>query len=169
MDSKKAQSCLKTFLEVSKIQIDIRNKSIKRKNMFKSYMEVSRISQVNEEITALIEERDRIQGKLDSVKLEMLDMIEENPNLVSGKLLSKKGYTSVGEFIKEERESIAMRNLARWNPFGISDVLDIALKNQGTEIDFSRSLFDKPQTEVYKSDITAAVDTKNVKTMIKTL
>ena len=38
MESKKAQSCLRTFLEVSQIQIGERNKRIRRKESFKSIL-----------------------------------------------------------------------------------------------------------------------------------
>jgi uncharacterized protein (UPF0297 family) len=99
MDTEKARSYLKTFLEVSEIQISIKESAIKRKNSWKRILDRSKISAVNAKIMELIEEKHKIQGRLDCVRFEMLDMILDEPSLVSDKLLAKKGYSSVTQIV----------------------------------------------------------------------
>ena len=167
MESKKAQSCLKTFLEVSKIQIDDRNAKIRRKEAFKGIWDVEKKSIINREISALVQERNQIQGRLDCVRLEMLDMILDNPSLVSSKLLAKKGCSDVVSFVKQEKEDIELRGLYQDYPCSISEVLNIGLSAHKDDVSFS--LFDKPQTEATKTDVKSAVDEKTVKIMTKSL
>ena len=167
MESNKARSCLKTFLEVSQIQIDMRNDSIRRKNSFKKWLDVERKSDVNKEIEALVQERCQIQGRLDSVRLEILDMVLDNPSLISPRLLAKKGCGSVVEFVKKEKETIELRGLAEQHPCSIAEVLNIGLSAKSDEVSFS--LFDKLQTEATLQDVKTAVSEKNVKIMTKSM
>ncbi len=168
MDGKKAQSCLKTFLEVSKIVIDERNREIRGLERQKAVSESGRKSILNERISVIVREREKVQGRLDSVRLEMLDMILDDPSLISPRTIAKKGCDSVASFVKKEKESIELRGSYRENPYSISDVLSIALANEKEKMSFS--LFDEGQKEVTKDDIKSAVNSeKVVKTMIKTL
>lgn len=167
MDSKKAQSCLKTFLEVSKIQIGERNSEIRGLERQKAIAEVGRKSLLNERISVIIRERDKVQGRLDSVRLEILDMILDNPSLVSDKLIQRKGYSSIVDFVKGEKETIELRGLHEENPCSIAEVLNIGLSSQKDE---GFSLFEERQTEATESDVKSAVnDRKVVKTMIKSM
>lgn len=168
MESKKAQSCLRTFLEVSQIQIDERNKRIRRKESFKSILDSSKKTEVNKEISLLVQERNQIQGRLDCVRLEMLDMILDNPSLVSSKLLAKKGCKDVVSFVKQEKETIELRGVYQYYPCSINEVLNIGLSVSSKDY-VSFSFFDKPQTEATKKDIEVAVDEKNIKIMTKSL
>lgn len=168
MESKKAQSCLRTFLEVSQIQIDERNKRIKRKEAFKSILDSSKKSEVNREISVLVQEKNQIQGRLDCVRLEMLDMILDNPSLVSSNLLAKKGCKDVVSFVKQERENIELRGVYQYYPCSINEVLNIGLSASSKDF-VSFSLFDKPQTEATKKDIEVAVSEKNIRLMTKSL
>lgn len=165
MESKTAQSCLKTFLEVSQIQIDMRSESIRRKNSFKKWLDSESKSYINREIHELVEERSKIQGRLDSVRLELLDVILDNPSLISQRLLNKKGCSNVVEFVKQEKENIELRGLYQDNPCSIAEVLNIGLSAKSDEVSFS--LFDKPQTEATKQDVKNAVNEKVVKVMTK--
>lgn len=167
MESSKARSCLKTFLEVSQIQIDMRNDSIKRKNSFKKWLDTEKKSDINREIEVLVKERCRIQGRLDSVRLEILDMVLDNPSLISPRLLAKKGCSSVVEFVKNEKESIELRGLAEQYPCSIAEVLNVGLSAKSEEVSFS--MFDKPRYEATKQDVESAVDVKNVKIMTKSM
>lgn len=167
MESKKAQSCLRTFLEVSKIQIDERNTRIRRKEAFKGIWDAQKKTAVNKEISALVQERNQIQGRLDCVRLEMLDMILDNPSLVSPKLLAKKGCHDVVSFVKQEKEEIELRGVYQYYPCSISEVLNIGLSAHKDDVSFS--MFDKPQTEATKTDVKSAVDEKNIKIMTKSL
>lgn len=156
MDTEKARSYLKTFLEVSEIQISIKESAIKRKNSWKRILDRSKISAVNAKIMELIEEKHKIQGRLDCVRLEMLDMILDEPSLVSDKLLAKKGYSSVTEFVRHEKENIELRGLYKKYPCSIETILGIAVDVGSCE-------------KVTKNDVKAAVDAKNVKIMTKSL
>lgn len=167
MESNKAKSCLQTFLEVSKVQIDMRNDSIRRKNSFKKWLDTERKSDINREIEVLVDERNKIQGRLDSVRLEILDMVLDNPSLISPRLLAKKGCSSVVEFVKQEKEIIEIRGLAEQYPCSIAEVLNIGLSAKSDEVSFS--LFDKPQTEATLQDVKMAVSEKNVKIMTKSM
>lgn len=167
MESKKAQSCLRTFLEVSQIQINDRNTRIKRKEALKGILDTSKKTQVNNEISVLAQERNQIQGRLDCVRLEMLDMILDNPSLISTKLLAKKGCSDVVTFVKQEKEDIELRGLYKEHPCSINEVLNIGLSAHKDDVSFS--FFDKRQTEATKRDVEVAVDAKNVKVMTKTL
>lgn len=159
MDTEKAKSCLRTFLEVSEIQINIRESAIKRKNSWKKILDSSKTREVNIKIMELIEEKHKIQGRLDCVRLEILDMILDEPSLISEKLLAKKGCSSVTEFVKREKEQIELRGLYNKYPCSIEEILGIAV-NAGSE---------EYKPKVTKEDVKAAVDTKNVKIMTKSL
>lgn len=167
MESKKAQSCLRTFLEVSQIQINDRNTRIKRKEALKGILDTSKKTQVNNEISVLAQERNQIQGRLDCVRLEMLDMILDNPSLISAKLLAKKGCSDVVTFVKQEKEDIELRGLYKEHPCTINEVLNIGLSAHKDDVSFS--FFDERQTEATKRDVEVAVDAKNVKVMTKSL
>lgn len=167
MEVNKAKSCLRTFLEVSKIQIDEKDRIIKKKSALKAFYDSSKKTEVNGEISALVDEKAKIQGQLDSVRLEILDMILENPSLISAKLLAKKGCSSVSEFVEGEKSSIELRGLYSQYPCSIADVLNVGLS--ASKDDFSLSLFDKPQTEATVNDVKSSVDEKNVKVMIKSM
>ena len=165
MESKEAQSCLKTFLEVSQIQIDMRTDSIKRKNALKKWLDSEHKSYVNREIHEITEERCRIQGRLDSVRLELLDMILDNPSLISPRLLAKKGCSSVTQFVKQEKETIELRGLYQENPCSIAEILNIGLSAKKPEVSFS--MFEEPKLEATDRDVKNAVSEKVVKVMTK--
>lgn len=167
MESTNAKSCLKTFLEVSQIQIDMKNKALKRKSTLKGFLDVSKKSEINREMEQIIQERNQIQGRLDAVRLEMLDMILEEPSLISSKLLAKKGCTSVVDFVKQEKEAIELRGLYKENHCSISEILNIGLSAHKDDVSFS--MFDKPQLTATEQDVKKAVDYKNVKVMTKTM
>ena len=158
MDTEKAKSCLKTFLEVSEIQISIRDGAIKRKNSMKRIMDSEGRKRANTKIMELTKEKNKLQGQLDCVRLEILDMILDDPSLISSKMLEKKGCSSVTEFVKREKESIELRGLYSEYPFSISKILEIAI---GSSEEY------KPK--VTPNDVKSTVDTKNVKVMTKYL
>ena len=158
MDTEKAKSCLKTFLEVSEIQIRIRESAIKRKNSMKRIMDSESKNKVNTKIMELTREKLRIQGQLDCVRLEILDMILDDPSLISKKMLEKKGCSSVTEFVKREKANIELRGLYSEYPFSISKVLEIAMSSS-----------EEYRPKVTPNDVKATVDTKNVKVMTKYL
>ena len=165
MESKEAQSCLKTFLEVSQIQIDMRNDSIKRKKALKRWLDSESKSYINREIYEITQERCQIQGRLDSVRLELLDMILENPSLISRRLLAKKGCSSVVDFVKQEKETIELRGLYQDNPCSIAEILNIGLSAKKPEVSFS--MFEEPKLEATDRDVKNAVSEKVVKVMTK--
>lgn len=167
MESNKAKSCLKTFLEVSQIQLALRDKAIQKKQRIKLFLDTSKKTEVNQEIVELKYGRSQIQGRLDSVRLEMLDMILDEPSLISPRIIAKKGCSSVVEFVKQEKESIELRGLYKEFPCSIAEVLNKGLEAQQTDISFS--MFDKPQIEATKQDVKVAVDEKNIKIMTKSM
>lgn len=158
MDTEKARCYLKTFLEVSEIQIGIREGAIKRKTSMKRIFDSEGKRRANVKIMELIEEKHQIQGRLDCVRLEMLDMILENPSLISEKMLVKKGCSSVTEFVKREKENIELRGLYSKYPFSISQILEIAMSSS-----------EEYKPKVTPGDVKATIDTKNVKIMTKYL
>ena len=164
MESKKAQSCLKTFLEVSKIQIDLRQNQINKILQRRDYQQDDNRSTVK----VLVEERDRIQGNLDSVRLEILDMIAKDNSLISSKLLRKKEYSSVSEFISFEKTIIEDRGLFKKYPCSIEEVLNSGLSSNVVK---EETIFTKKDIEkASESDVVNAVSSeKIIKTMIKTL
>jgi len=167
MESKQARNYLKIFLEVSQIQINIRDKAINGRESFKKFLSNDRKVEAEKKIKSLKLERDRIEGRLDSVRLEILDMIVDKPDLVSDEILSKKNYSSVSEFIAKEKEKIEERGLYKKHPYSISEILDIALTTGINEMNIL--VFENQQLESTSSDVKAAVDSKNVKTMFKSM
>lgn len=171
MDSKSAQMCLKTFLEVSKIQIENMDKTIKNKNNMKRFFDSSKKTVVNEEIDRLIEEREKTLGRLDSVRLEVLDILSSNPFLVSEEVIVKRRCGTALDLIEREKAKIEERGLYKKYPCSINEVLAVALNSQVGEDKISVSLFDLPRKEESVSDdmILSSVNQKNVKLMIKSM
>lgn len=170
MDSKSAQRCLKTFLEVSKIQINNRERTIKNKTNMKKLFDSSKKSMVNEEIGQLVEERDRIQGRLDSVRLEVLNILSSNPFLVPEEVIVKKQRGTALDLIEREKAKIEERGLYKKYPCSINEVLTVALNSEFGDDRISFSLFDsKKEKKVTENMILSSVNQKNVKMMIKSM
>ena len=168
MEQKKAQSCLKTFFEVSKIQIDKRDKDIQRKIKLKRFLDVKKKSEINREIEIIVEERNRIQGQLDCVRLEVLDMMLDRLDLVTEEMIVKKQCANALEFIKQEKEDIELRGMYKLYPCSIEEVLNVGLSACREEVSFS--LFDESgSNKATKEDVQSAVNPKNVKMMIKNM
>ncbi len=166
MKSKDARHCLRTFLEVSQLQIDSRNAKVKRLDFRKTFLNTAKKREVNEEIDKLLEERNAIQGRLDSVRLEMLDIIKKDPCLLSNDLLCKKGYYSVSQLVDDEKSKILERGSYRDNPYSIADVLNVVLSTTASDNDFS--LFTSATIKATPLDVeNASRNKQNVKKMIK--
>ena len=168
MDHKKAQSCLRTFLEVSQMQIDEREREIRKKERFKRFFDVSKKSEINKETEILGLEKNRIQGRLDSVRLEILSMLVDRLDLVTEEMIVSRQCSNALDFIKKEKEAIELRGLYRDYPCSILEVLNCGLSAQTTSVSFS--LFDEPvKKEANEDDVKASVSLKNVKIMIKSM
>lgn len=168
MEQKKAQSCLRTFLEVSQIQIDEKEKEIRRKERFKKFLDVSKKSEINREMERLNSEKNKIQGRLDSVRLEILSMLVDRLDLITEDMIVSRRCSNALEFIKQEKEDIELRGMYKYYPCSIAEVLNVGLSVGEEKEDFS--LFEKyKQTEATKEDVKAAVNLKNVKIMIKNM
>lgn len=158
MDNK-VKKYLRTFLEMSEVQINIRENAIKRKNSWKRILDTSKANEVNERIMELIEEKHKIEGQLDCVRLEMLDIILEDSSLISDDLLYKMDCHSVDGFVEREKEKIKQRGLYAKYPCSIADVLNTALSFN----DENHSI------KITQNETKIAVNVKNVKIMIKNL
>lgn len=171
MDSKSAQRCLKTFLEVSKIQINNKDRAIKDKTNMKRLFDSAKKTVVNEEIDQLVEERDKIQGRLDSVRLEVLDILSSDPFLVPEEIIVKKRCGTALDLIEREKAKIEERGLYKQYPCSINEILTVALNGHVMEDKISFSLFDSPKkVETVSEDmILSSVNQKNVKIMIKSM
>lgn len=152
MNMMKTQDCLRTFLKVSQIQIDNRENVIRKQNLIKK-------DDSNIKFMRLVEEKNKIQGNLDCVRLEILDILLDDPSLISDTFLVKKGYESISDFVKNEKEKIELRGLYKEYPFSIEKILEIALESEE----------DIYKPVVTKGDVLSSVNIKNVKTMIKFL
>ena len=106
-----------------------------------------------------------IQGRLDCVKLEMINMILEDNSLISSSLISKAGYDSVVDFVFFESKKIFDRNLYRDNPFSIEELLKVG--EHADDLALSSGL--KPKKLNYQDLKESIKNKKIVKTLIKTL
>lgn len=155
MEEKNLQRYLQTFLEISEVQIKIKEKEIKRKQSFKRMMDSNKNTIINAEIMDILEVKHKLEGHLDCIRLEILNMILEDPSLISERVLKKNDCNSVLEFVKQEKEKIELRGLYDKYPFSIDDVLNLSL--------------DDKRNAYSKEEIKLSVDRKIVKTMIKSL
>lgn len=123
MEKVDASRMLKTFFKVSNLRINDFDRSIRGYSLLNAFSNSKRISANNGKIQDLILERNRVQGRLDSVKLEILNMLMNNPKLCDVKDLKKKGFEDIFELVEEETERIKVRGLYFDNPCSVKDVL----------------------------------------------
>lgn len=170
METKNAKRDLTVFLEVSKLQVESYNKAIKRLEKKKGILSSRGKTYVNEQISELVASRDETLGHLDSVRLELLDVVAKNPELISADLLAKKGHKCVATFVEAEQTDIRNRGLSDKYPFSIADVLTVALSAAAKPSYEQPSLFRDPVVRPSTRDVEmASKNSEIVKTMIKTL
>lgn len=171
MKTKNVKRDLSVFLEVSKLQVESYNKAIKRLEKKKSLLSSRGKTYVNEQISELSVSRDETLGHLDSVRLELLDVIAENPELISAEMLAKKGHKCVATFVEAAQTEIRNRGLSDKYPFSIADVLTIGLSETAKPSYEQPSLFRDPvvRPRSTKDVEMASKNREIVKTMIKTL
>ena len=170
METKKAKRDLSVFLEVSKLQVESYNRAIKRLEKKKGFLSSSGKSYVNQQISELSASRDETLGHLDSVRLEILDVVAQNPELISDDLLAKKGHKCVATFVEAEQTEIRNRGLSDKYPFSIADVLTVGLSEMAKSSCEQPSLFRDPVVRPSTNDVEMASKNREiVKTMIKTL
>ncbi len=170
METKKAKRDLSVFLEVSKLQVESYNRAIKRLEKKKGFLSSSGKSYVNQQISELSASRDETLGHLDSVRLEILDVVAQNPELISDDLLAKKGHKCVATFVEAEQTEIRNRGLSDKYPFSIADVLTVGLSEMAKSSCEQPSLFRDPVVRPSTNDVEiASKNRETVKTMIKTL
>jgi len=161
MEIKKARSCLKNFLKISEQQIKEKTKMIKKKEATKDLFDASKKTKINSEISSLTSEINQIQGRLDSVRLEILDMILANPKLISDSIIAKKHCCSYIDFAKKEGEKIYRRGLYKKYPYTIKEAMN-------SVFDDYKDIYVSP-IQATDEDVIAAVTSKNIKIMNKTM
>ncbi len=163
MEKVDASRLLKTFSKVSNLRINEFDRSIRGYSLLNAFSNSQKISANNGKIQNLILERNCVQGRLDSVKLEVLNMLMANPELCDGRELRKMGFETIFDFVEEEKERISLRGLYSDNPCSIKEILIQGATALEDKCDF----FDEEPIIITNSDVVNAVDKKSVKVLFK--
>ncbi len=162
METDISQIILKDFLTSSSTTIRKMTKQINLMIWKKNFSDITQKAKLNEMIVKMTYERDKRQGYLDCVTLEMLSLVLDEQFFVNSNLLRKRGYVSVSDFVKGEKLIIEKRGLYKKFPYSITDVLKKGLAD--------KTVGYLDDVRVSYSDVKKSIDDqKVVKTLIKTL